>query len=196
MNLKMTDKTIISKIAGGEIKALDKLYYELKPAFVAFFIGHFSLNADEAQDLYSEAMAALYNNISTERLTAEKLGSNKLSVYVIQVGKYIHLSHLRKCQPEFVTDTDWVMRIGDSLPDDETEARDHDERLFVIRKTVEDMPYPCNKVLNLFYFLQKTHKEVAEIMGYNSPNVSKTQVHRCMDRLRDKVKQRFNMLGL
>ena len=37
---------IINKIASGDISALDKLYKELKPTFVAFCREHFNMDAD------------------------------------------------------------------------------------------------------------------------------------------------------
>ena len=85
------DKTI-QRIASGDTRALDKLYKELKPAFVAFFREHFNMDADSVQDLYQETMAAVYNNIITGRLKEDSLGRTKLSTYATQVGKYIHMS--------------------------------------------------------------------------------------------------------
>ena len=87
----MTNKTI-QRIASGNTRALDKLYKELKPAFVAFFREHFNMDADSVQDLYQETMAAVYNNIITGRLKEDSLGRTKLSTYATQVGKYIYMS--------------------------------------------------------------------------------------------------------
>ena len=115
---------IINKIASGDISALDKLYKELKPTFVAFCREHFNMDADSVQDLYQETIAAVYNNIMTDRLKEDSLGSTKLSTYVTQVGMNIHMSHLRKRQPDLTFETDKVMALGDSLPDEEDTGKE------------------------------------------------------------------------
>lgn len=188
----MIDKSI-QRIASGDTRALDKLYKELKPAFVAFFREHFNIDADAIQDLYQETIAAVYNNIMTGRLKEDSLGNTKLSTYVTQVGKYIHMSHLRKRQPDLTFETDKVMALGDSLPDEEDS--DKADKLFIVRRTVEDMPYPCSKILNLFYFLQKSGKEIAKIMDYGNPDVVKSQIYKCKQKLREQIKKRFKMSG-
>ena len=126
------------------------------------------MDADSVQDLYQETKAAVYNNIMTGRLKEDSLGRTKLSIYATQVGKYIHMSHLRKRQPDLTFETYKVMALGDSLPDEEDASKE--EKLFIVRRTVEDMPYPCSKILNPFYFLQKSGKEIAKIMDYSHPS--------------------------
>lgn len=188
----MTEKNI-QRISSGDTRALEKLYKELKPAFVAYFREHFNLEADSVQDLYQETIAAVYNNIMTGRLKQDSLVSTKLSTYVTQVGKYIHLSHLRKRQPELIFETDKVMALGDSLPDEGDTSKE--DKLFIVRRTVEDMPYPCSKILNLFYFLQKSGKEISKSMDYSNPDVVKSQVYKCKQKLREQIVKRFKLAG-
>lgn len=82
------------------------------------------MDADSVQDLYQETIAAVYNNIMTDRLKEDSLGSTKLSTYVTQVGMNIHMSHLRKRQPDLTFETDKVMALGDSLPDEEDTGKE------------------------------------------------------------------------
>ena len=189
----MKTDNIIRRIHDGDTRALDKVYFDLKPAFVSYFQMQFNTTLDTALDLYQESMAAVYNNITTGRLTSENLKDAKLSTYVTQVGKYIHMSHLRKREPEFVFSTEQVLSLGDNLPDDEDKGKE--EKLFIVRKTVKDMPYPCSKVLNLFFFHQKSGKEIADIMEYSSPDVVKTQVYKCKQKLREQLVKRLNLCG-
>ena len=94
------------------------------------------MDADSVQDLYQETIAAVYNNIMTDRLKEDSLGSTKLSTYVTQVGMNIHMSHLRKRQPDLTFETDKVMALGDSLPDEEDTGKE--DKLFIVRRTVEN----------------------------------------------------------
>jgi len=189
----MTESKIISRIAEGDFLTLDDIYYQTKPGFIAFFATRFNLDTDSATDLYQEAIAAFYNNIKTGRLTGESLKDARIATYVIQVGKYIHMSHLRKRQVLLTFDTEAVLKLGDSLPDDLDQEKE--DKLFIVRKTVETMPQPCGRLLDLQFFQEKKQEEIARIMGYENTDSVKTQVYKCKKKLRDKIVERFKACG-
>lgn len=189
----MTESNIIQRIAEGDINALDVVYNQTKPGFIGFFATHFNLDADSSTDLYQEAIAAFYNNVKTGRLTPESLKEARISTYITQVGKYIHLSHLRKRQVPLTFDTDSVMTLGDTLEDEVD--KETEDKLFIVRKTVETMPDPCGRLLDLQFFQEKKQEEIARIMGYENTDSVKTQVYKCKKKLRDKIVERFKACG-
>lgn len=189
----MTESNIIQRIAEDDINALDVVYNQTKPGFIGFFATHFNLDADSSTDLYQEAIAAFYNNVKTGRLTPESLKEARISTYITQVGKYIHLSHLRKRQVPLTFDTDSVMTLGDTLEDEVD--KETEDKLFIVRKTVETMPDPCGRLLDLQFFQEKKQEEIARIMGYENTDSVKTQVYKCKKKLRDKIVERFKACG-
>ena len=189
----MTESNIIQRIAEGDINALDVVYNKTKPGFIGFFAAHFNLDADSSTDLYQEAIAAFYNNVKTGRLTPESLKEARISTYITQVGKYIHLSHLRKRQVPLTFDTDSVMTLGDTLEDEVDKEKE--DKLFIVRKTVETIPDPCGRLLDLQFFQEKKQEEIARIMGYENTDSVKTQVYKCKKKLRDKIVERFKACG-
>ena len=189
----MTESNIIQRIAEGDINALDVVYNQTKPGFIGFFAAHFNLDADSSTDLYQEAIAAFYNNVKTGRLTPESLKEARISTYITQVGKYIHLSHLRKRQVPLTFDTDSVMTLGDTLEDEVDKEKE--DKLFIVRKTVETIPDPCGRLLDLQFFQEKKQEEIARIMGYENTDSVKTQVYKCKKKLRDKIVERFKACG-
>ena len=189
----MTESNIIQRIAEGDINALDVVYNKTKPGFIGFFAAHFNLDADSSTDLYQEAIAAFYNNVKTGRLTPESLKEARISTYITQVGKYIHLSHLRKRQVPLTFDTDSVMTLGDTLEDEVDKEKE--DKLFIVRKTVETIPDPCGRLLDLQFFQEKKQEEIASIMGYENTDSVKAQVYKCKKKLRDKIVERFKACG-
>ena len=189
----MTESNIIQRIAEGDINALDVVYNQTKPGFIGFFAAHFNLDADSSTDLYQEAIAAFYNNVKTGRLTPESLKEARISTYITQVGKYIHLSHLRKRQVPLTFDTDSVMTLGDTLEDEVDKEKE--DKLFIVRKTVETIPDPCGRLLDLQFFQEKKQEEIARIMGYENTDLVKAQVYKCKKKLRDKIVERFKACG-
>lgn len=189
----MTESNIIFRIARGDFMALDEVYNQTKPGFVAFFAAHFNLDTEKSIDLYQDSIAAFYNNIKTGRLTAESLKDARISTYIIQVGKYIHMSRLRKREPLLTFDTDTVMNLKDKLPDEFDQELD--DKLFIVRKTVETMPQPCGKLMDLKFFQEKSPEDIATIMGYENTDSVKTQVYKCKEKLREKIVERFKACG-
>ncbi|MBO6515596.1 MAG: sigma-70 family RNA polymerase sigma factor [Bacteroidia bacterium] len=45
----------------------------------------------------------------------------------------------------------------------------------------------CQKVLTLFYFFQKSMKEIAEDMSYSSADMAKKKKYQCLKKLKSKV---------
>lgn len=189
----MKDREIISRIVAGDKMALDELYYSLKPIFLVFFQNRFSLNSDTALDLYQEAVAATYNNIIMKKLEPDSLKGAKLSSYIIQVGKYIRLSRLRKRNVPLTFDTEFAMALGDTLPDDTDQEKE--DKLFIIRQTVKMMPMPCSRLLDMQYFQERSQEEIAKEMQYENTDSVKTQVYKCKKKLKDKIVERFKAYG-
>ena len=165
------------------------------------------LGRDEAETLYHDACAILLNNVESGRLTRDSIQNSQLKAYLNNTGKYILFNKLRKRQVPLIVDTDYIMTYGDldssrkhnnkSMARDPEESYDEemDDKLFIIRTTVRDMPQPCDQLLKLVIYMKKSNKEVAEIMNYANADSVKTQRSRCMKKLRDKVKQRFKAAG-
>lgn len=89
--------------------------------------------------------------------------------------------------------TDWILNLDDSVPEeDDSELQD---KLFIVRKTVELMPMPCSQLLALRFFKEKKGKEIARIMNYANPDSVKTQVNKCKARLKEIIVKRFRECG-
>ena len=183
------DRLLIARIAEGDLRAFEQVYSRYRNPFIRLMMHEFGVKTrDDALDLFQEVCAALYNNASSGRLTADSLDKATLKTYLNQIGKYILFSKRRKRQPPLVYDTEAVLAFeGDDVPYD----KEIDDKLFVIRATVNAMPMPCSKLLDLVCFEGKSHKEVAVLMNYASPDTVKTQRSRCMQRLRELILKRY-----
>lgn len=197
----------INRLIAGDRQVFDVIYATFKSQFIALFRKSQGLGRDEAETLYHDACAILLNNVESGRLTRDSIQNSQLKAYLNNTGKYILFNKLRKRQVPLIVDTDYIMTYGDldssrkqnnkSMARDPEESYDMemDDKLFIIRTTVRDMPQPCDQLLKLVIYMKKSNKEVADIMNYANADSVKTQRSRCMKKLRDKVKQRFKAAG-
>ena len=197
----------INRLIAGDRQVFDVIYATFKSQFIALFRKSQGLGRDEAETLYHDACAILLNNVESGRLKRDSIQNSQLKAYLNNTGKYILFNKLRKRQVPLIVDTDYIMTYGDldssrkqnnkSMARDPEESYDMemDDKLFIIRTTVRDMPQPCDQLLKLVIYMKKSNKEVAEIMNYANADSVKTQRSRCMKKLGDKVKQRFKAAG-
>ena len=197
----------INSLIDGDRQVFDVIYSTFKGQFVALFRKTQGLGRDEAETLYHDACAILLNNVETGRLMRDSLLNSQLKAYLNNTGKYVLFNRRRKRQVPLTVDTDYILNYGDldssrkqnnrsmALYDDEAYDEEMDDKLFIIRTTVRDMPQPCAQLLKLVIYMKKSHKEVAEIMNYANEDSVKTQRYRCMGKLRDKVIERFKAAG-
>ena len=69
----------------------------------------------------------------------------------------------------------------------------HRNRVETLRERLNQLGEKCRELL-LFFEDGFTDKDIAEKMNYNSPAVVKTTRLRCIERLRDLMKQTINSI--
>ena len=186
-------KNYISEIVGGNMNAFDELYKSYRMQFLIYCRINHGLGQDDAIDLYQDVCAALLNNIKTGRWKEESLPDSSLRTYINNTGKFILFNRRRKKAVPLTFDTDWIMNLDESLP--EEDDREKEDKLFIVRKAVELMPMPCSKLLELRFFKEKKGAEIAEAMNYASADSVKTQVNKCKAKLHDIIVKRFKECG-
>ena len=184
----------VNRIIDGDSRAFDEVYKRFKAQFVALMRVSQRLSREDAEDLYHKACAVFYNNIATGRISRNSLGNTQIKAYLNNTGKYILFNERRKRQVPLAVDTDYVINLDEKTMDEEYD-KEQDDKLFIIRTTVINMPQPCAQILNLAVYMKKSNKEVAEIMNYSGEDTVKTQRSRCMKKLKDKVIERFKLAG-
>lgn len=192
----MTDN-YINRMIEGHGGAFDMIYNMYKSQFIALFRKNQGLSRDDAEELYHDVCAILINNVETGRLGVDSIKNSQLKAYLNNTGKYILFNRRRKRQVPLTVDTDFIMKgeLNAISDGDEEYDKELDDKLFIIRSTVRDMPEPCSRILKLVVFNKKSNSEVARIMNYASADTVKTQRHRCMGKLREKVIRRFKSAG-
>ena len=62
------------------------------------------------------------------------------------------------------------------------------ERESIIRQAVNAMTEPCNSILTLYYWDDKSMKEIADLKDYSNADSAKSQKNKCMSKLKAYVK--------
>ena len=191
----MTEEQFIQGIRAGKLRVFERFYDAYKQQFIAFMLGRQKVDSEEhAEDLYRMACAIVHNNIRAGKFSETDLTQSSLKTYLFQVGKYTLWGERRKMSPPLVFEHEKVFN-KDEFDNYVSETDPTQEQLLIIRTTVNSMPMPCSKILNLRIFEKLESKEIARKMGYKNDRSAITQVHKCKEKLVAIAKERLNKYG-
>jgi RNA polymerase sigma-70 factor (ECF subfamily) len=167
------------------------------------YLKNMGISQEDAEDIYQDSCIALISNIKDGTLT--KLTAS-LSTYLLQICKY-QATHLFRKQKKSFTKDDFsnvrsdIEDADDNFNDDcidaildivDDEVESYDEILDQTEELVQNLPEPCNTLIWGKYWEKLSHNELANMLGYKSANVSKTNLSRCLDKFQAKISSLMN----
>lgn len=196
----MTDYEFIQIISDSQRiseheKAFSDFYNRYKGPFYGFLRPRFKGRDDNIiYALYDEACLVIKSRSSfnlpekdAETLSLKSLlftiGRNKLIDYIRQNNR--NTTYIENINYD-MDDTD--ERDYGAQPFSSEDSDENTELVAVIRHAVNAMKEPCNRILTLFYWDNLSGKEIAEVCGYASEDVAKTQKYKCMNKLKAYIK--------
>lgn len=208
---KWSDIEMVEAVARQDVAMMERFYRDSKSYFRSH-AGAFFLHDDQLDDIFQEAMVHLWREIETRRIVvcdgvlcrqvegqAEPMTSN-LYTFLLAIAKRKHWEQLRKDSRLQLTDEPAVLDALDRsrMSDDDTEVKELQEtREGIVADAVLGMSDRCRQILTLFYYEQRTLDEILALRSENTSKVGlKTSKYKCMQRLREQVKERFARLHL
>lgn len=165
---------------------------------ICYLRNNMGISQSDAEDIYQESCIALVTNIRTGKLT--KLTAS-LSTYLLQICKYQATNLFREQKKSFTQDDfsnvrsdieDCDDNFNDDCIDDilnlmDDEVDPYNDILDQTEDIVQNLPEPCNTLIWGKFWKKFSHNELANMLGYKSANVSKTQLSRCLDKFQAKI---------
>ena len=181
----MTDFQLIHEIAHGNNNAFTELYETYRKEFVGYIRMSFKGDEDTIFHLYQDSCVALYDNIRTGKLTESNL-SVKLKTYLFGIGHHKLLDLIRREQVrgKYKQNTELEVKTKKyrELPDFQ-QMVERDENLEIIKQAVKNITEPCNSILTLYVYEDKSNDDIALELGYSNADSAKQQKSRCWKKL-------------
>lgn len=172
----MNELTLIEEIRKGNRQAMQQLY----GMTVRYLVGvaqRYISDQEDIKDVLQESYIQIFGNIGG--FTADDPKKLKAWMSRIVVNKCI--DHLRKQQ---------LWQTDNELPDipDEDEVDVSTVQAALLHRLIRQLPTGYRTILNLYVFEQKSHKEIAELLGIKE-KTSSSQYHRAKELLRKLILQ-------
>lgn len=177
----MMKSNLLNGLKKGDERTLKKIYLDFKSDFFHFAKKH-QLTDDEVLDIYQDAILALRENAVLGKI---KETNSSLKTYFFSIGKYMIYDTLRKKKKMYVTN-DFDEQISahefDFLFQKELTQNQRNLRI-----AFKQLGEKCKQILTLFYFYNYSLDDIKEDLNYNAKDVVKSQKHRCLKSLKDKM---------
>jgi RNA polymerase sigma factor (sigma-70 family) len=176
--LQFTDEEFIAGLRSGDsiiLQALYKKHYNI----VLRFIVNNSGTADEAAEIYQQAIIVLYENVQK----ADFALTAKLQTYIYSVARRLWLKQLKRHGKTFLFKEEEESELAEVTPDIDLHLKKEQE-LTRMQKSLEELGEPCATLINDFYVHGLSMDEIAEKFGYTNTDNAKNQKYKCLQRLK------------
>jgi len=171
------EKRLLEGLANSEKAAIETIYREHYAMIQAFILNN-SGSAEEARDIFQEAMMVLFEKSVSGSFELHC----QLKTYIYSVCRRLWLKRLRQMQRYRIVSEG----IEETVPVEEDldvhERRNADFEL--METALGKMGEPCKSLLDAYYLQKKSMQEIATEFGYTNADNAKTQKYKCLVRLK------------
>ncbi len=178
----MSDAELLHLVRSGDPSGLSFVYEKYRREYINWIRRFGNCGPDEACEFYQGTILIFYENVMNGKL-AELQSS--LKTYLFGIGKNLVMHEYRKAMRGERVKAEYILHAH--LADSPQEMAAEEMDLGLVRRCFERIGDPCHRLLELFYFHQKSMEEICGELGYKNPETAKNQKYKCMERLRKLV---------
>jgi RNA polymerase sigma-70 factor (ECF subfamily) len=176
------DVEVVKKLREGNAEVLEAIYRNNEVAFINWARSHYTVDNNQAKDIFQLAVIALYQNAREQRL--QQLTCS-VKTYLFSIGKRL-LLRLKMREVKI-----------DTFSYEGTEALEIPDEVYVnlvdtqkVHAVLDQVGEPCKSILEKFYFDGLSMQEIAKDSHYKSEGVIRKKKHQCMQRLKEIIKDK------
>lgn len=207
---RWTDIDMVTAVQQHNNVALERYYHDCKSYFNHHAAAVFVSDAN-VDDVFQEALIHLWREIETRRIeitdgrvcrwTDGQLRpmTSSLLTFLMAIAKRKHWELVRRQQKLVLESDDSTLEALDSqrysLPPDDADEKELRER--IVADIVLQLTERCRNILTLFYYEHRTLDDILQLRPENQTKMGlKTSKYKCMQKLREKVRDCFARLKI
>lgn len=173
------EQILVSRLLQKEEAAWKELFGAYSGS-LAYVCSRYILDKEDVHDVLQNSFILMFRSIAS----FEYRGKGSLKAWITKIMVNESLKHIRK-NPDFkVVIEDF--EVADEQPDENPDFKEISHQVIV--EMIRSLPEGYRTVFNLFVFEEKSHKEIAEILGI-AENSSASQFHRAKSMLARKINE-------
>lgn len=173
------EQILVSRLLQKEEAAWKELF-EVHSGSLAYVCSRYIIDRDSVNDVLQNSFIQMFRSIDS----FEFRGNGSLKAWITRIVVNESLKHIKQ-NVDFKIITD-DSEIPDIQNEDEPDLEEISQQ--EIMNMIHTLPDGYRTVFNLFVFEEKSHREIAEILGI-AENSSASQFHRAKSMLARKIKE-------
>lgn len=206
-----TDSQIIREIQRRNEHIMDFFYYECRKYSMSTCKNFFA-REDIKDDIFQQSFVKLWTEIETKKIflddhdniyRKDKRGDVRvltcnLKTFLIDIAKNDYRDWLRNDRFQLDDENETFVHMVEAqsvtMPDESSECLQEQ----IVADCIFDLPPRCKEILTMFYYDNMSLDEIIEARGEKniSKNGLKAGKYKCMEALKDKIKEAYIKLGL
>jgi RNA polymerase sigma factor (sigma-70 family) len=182
LSLLNSDTRILEQLRSGDEQGLVDLY-EQNRRMVVSYVARNSGTESDAEELLQEAVVVLWERVRSEKFEP----TAKLSTFLFSVVKHKWGRRLVQ-QRRNVHQSEENLEIPDGDPTADELMIDEEQRE-AIAAAMNRLGNPCKRLLLLFYWEERSTKEIAKTMGFANADTVKSKKYQCKKSLENLLKE-------
>ncbi len=177
MNSENNERILLQGLARNDKKAVETIYRENYSTVQSLIINN-NGTADDAKDIFQEAMIVLYEKARSGNFEL----SCQIKTYVYSVSRRLWLKRLQQVNRYSgdIGNAEALVQVEDDIE----EHTRRDAEFEMMGKAILSLGEPCKSLLEAFYLQKKNMQEIAANFGYTNAENAKTQKYKCLVRLK------------
>lgn len=175
------EQDLVSRSKGGDAAAMESLYHR-HVGYLAAVCQRYIVDSEDVKDVLQDSFLKIFSSMAT----FEYRGDGSLRAWMARIVLNETLKFVRR-----------NFRIGTVALDDGDIDVAEDEPdidrvpMSAIHQMIMELPAGYRTIFNLYVFEEKTHKEIASMLGIKE-STSASQLHRAKAMLADKIRRYQN----
>ncbi|OSZ80347.1 RNA polymerase subunit sigma-70 [Chitinophagaceae bacterium IBVUCB2] len=177
MKAENNERLLLEGLAVNDKKAVEAIYRENYNMVQSLVINN-NGSADDAKDVFQEAMIVLYENVRSGTFEL----NCQIKTYVYSVARRLWLKRLQQLSRYSPP----VESMEQVVPVEE-EIEEHEKRnveFEMMDKAISSLGEPCKSLLEAYYLQKQNMQVIAANFGYTNADNAKNQKYKCLMRLK------------
>jgi RNA polymerase sigma factor (sigma-70 family) len=173
----INEKDLLQGLAVNDKRAVETIYKENYNMIQSLIINN-NGSADDAKDIFQEAMIVLYEKVRSGTFELNCL----IKTYIYSVSKRLwlkRLQHLSRYSPP-IDDLESPVPVDEDMEDHEK----RDAEFEMMNKAISSLGEPCKSLLEAYYLQKQNMQVIAANFGYTNADNAKNQKYKCLMRLK------------
>ena len=176
MKADTSQTLLLQGLAKSDRRAIETIYKDNYNMVQALVINN-SGTADDAKDIFQEAMIVLYEKVQSGNFEL----NCQIKTFVYSVSRRLWLKRLMH-QNRFLLSDSHAEAV--SVDDEMEEHEKRHSEFSMMERAMSGLGEPCKSLLEAFYLQKKSMTEIAGTFGYTNAENAKNQKYKCLMRLK------------